>query len=843
MKNIMTIMRRDLGAYFTSPIGYMYMVVFLLISVGLYITSFFTFPVADMRAYFSNLPIMLCVFIPAVTMRVWAEERKENTWELLLTFPMTATELVLGKFLSCVTFFTLTLAGTITIPVMLIWLGNPDDGALFGAYFGTMLLGAFFLALGIFVSGFCRDQIVAFVITLLACFALFLLGTSFIASYIDGVVPGLGSILGVLVGVLDHYNAFTRGVVDLVDVFYFVGWTALLLYLNILYIDVRNRTSAKMVFMTALLLCAGIGLLFNWFMQGQSFGRLDLTEDKTYTISEASKSILSKVDGSIRINYYVTPKGKMPTEYSTLEQDVLDKLEELRVASGGKVTFTPVYLEAANITSTENVFGQEEPKDEPQDETKAVEERMLDKGVRPFSVQAISGDQFTNKLIYSSLGIAYKNEQEEILPQVIPQVLPEMEYRLVSTVYKLTREKKPIIALVAPKEASNIPPQQRALLQQLGQPVPEEEDPYSLLERVLLGEKYDVQRVTLTKDAPLPAEYDTMVVVNPRDLDERQRWEINRALVAGKSVVLAVQLNEWDYQTTRRGINANMRKTNPGVNELLSQYGITVSGDVLMDVNHVPLNISSGNPLSDALGMGQPVDLPTHMLLNESMMNADTSITNRLSAVFYLWGSALALDDAKLKEHTLNAQVLMHTSDRAWTSPADAEISSDMFTEPTTAGGKEYPLMAMVTGQFPDVYKDKPVPAWAPAPPMPGMPPEPEQPELETPAPVTPAPGKLIVVGCAQMFRDEMLRSGGSNLDLFMNSVDALTLTDDLVHIRGKKPIQRYITMPNESDRTWWRIANYGLVNAVIAFIGIGVTLVRRRSRNVYTMSQMRGKG
>src|SRR5690606_27115488 len=106
--------------------GYIFMIVFLLISVGLYITSFFTFPVADMRSFFSNLPILLCVFIPAVTMRIWAEERKENTWEMLLTFPMKARELVLGKFLAVLAFFALTLAATVTVPIMLARLGNPD---------------------------------------------------------------------------------------------------------------------------------------------------------------------------------------------------------------------------------------------------------------------------------------------------------------------------------------------------------------------------------------------------------------------------------------------------------------------------------------------------------------------------------------------------------------------------------------------------------------------------------------------------------------------------------------------------------------------------------------------
>ena len=227
MKNIKTIVSRDLGAYFTSPVGYIFMIVFLAMSVGLFMTSFFTFPMADMRSFFSQLPIILCVFIPAVTMRVWAEERKENTWELLLTFPMRARELVLGKFIATLVFYLLTLAATFTVPLMLAVLGNPDGGMVFGGYLGATLLGAMFLAMGLFFSGFCKDQIVAFVVTLLGCFAVFLVGTNFIAGYIDGFFPGLGSALSQMVGVIEHYNAFIRGVVELGDVLYFVAWTAL----------------------------------------------------------------------------------------------------------------------------------------------------------------------------------------------------------------------------------------------------------------------------------------------------------------------------------------------------------------------------------------------------------------------------------------------------------------------------------------------------------------------------------------------------------------------------------------------------------------------------------------
>ena len=830
MKNTLTILRRDMGAYFTSPIGYIFMIVYVLISVGLYITSFFTFPMADMRPYFTNLPILLCVFIPAVTMRIWAEERKENTWEMLLTFPMRSRELVLGKFLAGLIFFAVTVAATFTVPLMLKVLGNPDLGAMAGGYFGTVLLGAFFLAIGIFFSGFFKDQIVAFVVTLLACFSIFLVGTDFISAYIDGMMPGLGSLLSQLVGVAGHYNAFARGVVELADLLYFVGWTALFLVLNVLYIEGRSRPKAKLTFAVAVTICAAIGLLFNWLLTGTTLARWDMTQDKIYTVSEASRRILTSLPSPAQVKVYITPRDKMPTGLTQLEQNITDKLEELRLASDGKLQFSTVHFEVANVLA-------DEKKDEKEDETdegKAIEKRMLDKGVEPFSVRAMSEDEVTNKLIYSSIGVGYKDKKEEIIPRIMPQSIDELEYRIVSTVYKLTREKAPVVALVAPKEAVNIDPQYRRMLEQMGQPVPTSEDPYQTLEPVLRSEKYDVHRVELTQESALPDEYDTLVVINPRELNDRQRYVIDRALASGKSVVMAVQNYEWDYRPTRSGTSVSKREEKPQINDLLKQYGFSVGDEILMDVNHVPLTVQSGG-LEGMLGGGQTVNLPMHILVNSGNMAQDVSITSRLASIFYLWGSPLTLDQDTLKKYGIEVKTLMSTTDRAWTAPGTQQVTNAAFEKPA-AGGQKYPLMVMATGQFPDVYKDKPRPEWPQEQPTPGQPPKPKPPKEEGEAkPITPAPGKLVLMGCSEMFRKNFLQAG--NLDLFMNSVDAVSLSDDIVNIRSRKPTERMIDMPSATTRRVWKVVNYTLATAIIAGVGIATTLMRRRARNAYTMA------
>lgn len=835
MSNTITIFKRDLAAYFTSAIGYIFMVVFVLIGVGLYITTFFTFPLADMRAFFANIPIMLCVFIPAVTMRVWAEERKENTWEMLLTFPMRARELVLGKFLACFVFYLITLAATFTIPLMLATLGNPDQGAIFGGYLGSVLLGAYFLALGIFISGFCKDQIVAFVLSLLVFFGIFLLGTGYVA-YLDNMIPGLGAMLSQLLAFSNHFTAFTRGVIEVADILYFVAWTAIFLLLNMAYIEQRNRPGTRLNFALSVAILLAIGFAANWAIMGQSLGRADLTEDKIYTVSDATERILGDLEKPVQVTLYITPRDKMPAQLATLEQDVEGKLQEIRAASGGAIDVKTIHLEAANVVGQASMPGEEQEGAGEEDEERLVEERMLDKGVRPFSVQALSQDEVTSKLIYSSIGVGYLDREEEIIPEIVPQVLPELEYRLVSTIYKLTREERPVVALVAPKEAVNIPPQVRQMYEQMGQPVPTTEDPYVYLEQILTIEKYDVRRVDMTQESPLPENYDTLVVVNPRELNERQRWELNRALYSGKSVVLAAQHYQWDYRIAQRSLSVSKRSENPQINPLLEQYGLGINEDVLMDVNHVPLTVqSSANPLQSMLGGGTTVNFPTHILVHNETMDQETSVTSRISNVFYLWGSALNIDQDKLQRHGLEWNVLMETSDKAWMVPHERQVTSMAYFDEPENARQAYPLMAMVTGQFPDAYQGQSRPSWPAPQPRPGQPPISPPPEEGEAAPVDPAPGKLILMGASVTFRRSFLQ--GANLDLFLNSVDAVTLGDDIVQVRGRKPIDRTIETPPPGTRQLWKLVNYGLAPAIIIAAGVITFALRKRSRNAYTMA------
>lgn len=233
MKDVAIIFRREFRAYFYSPIAYVFSIIFIVLNSGLYMFHFFFFGNADMRAFFSQLPLTLgLIFIPAISMRLWSEEHKLGTVELLLTLPMKAENMVVGKFLASFLFYLVALAGTLAIPIILLILGKPDFGPIIGGYFGAILLGAFFLSVGIFISGFFSDQIVSLIITSLACGFLALIGWQYVPMVIDGWIPGLGEFLYQYVGVTRHFNDIERGVIDLKSIIYFVSFTALFLYLN-----------------------------------------------------------------------------------------------------------------------------------------------------------------------------------------------------------------------------------------------------------------------------------------------------------------------------------------------------------------------------------------------------------------------------------------------------------------------------------------------------------------------------------------------------------------------------------------------------------------------------------
>jgi ABC-2 type transport system permease protein len=234
-----SVMRRELGAYFNTPIGYVFIVFFLLVSCYQFADVIFIENSADMRGFFNMMPLLFIIFVPAISMRLWAEERKLGTLELLLTMPVKTWQAVVGKFLAGMLFIAVTLALTFHIPIMLKFLGNPDMGPIIGGYMGAMIMGMIYLSIGAFASSLTGDQIVAFVIATSICLIIFLMGEQATLDWIKDFSPTVARVVERF-GVAYHFGSICRGVIDTRDIIYAVTMTGLFLLLNILVIERRR---------------------------------------------------------------------------------------------------------------------------------------------------------------------------------------------------------------------------------------------------------------------------------------------------------------------------------------------------------------------------------------------------------------------------------------------------------------------------------------------------------------------------------------------------------------------------------------------------------------------------
>jgi ABC-2 type transport system permease protein len=225
---------RELGAFFDGGIAVVYTIAFTLLANSIFMNEFFLTGTADMRAYFELMPLLLAFFLPAVTMRLWAEERRQRTLELLLTLPIVPLQAALGKYLAALALFAFFLLGSLPIVVMLAVLGHPDGGLIAAGYLGLFGLGALFLAFGGLLSALTGDQITAFVTSTLLGFLLVLSGNDRVVAVVDGLFPtlALGSLLRGSFSVAPHYESFLAGTVSLASVLYFALLSALFLLLT-----------------------------------------------------------------------------------------------------------------------------------------------------------------------------------------------------------------------------------------------------------------------------------------------------------------------------------------------------------------------------------------------------------------------------------------------------------------------------------------------------------------------------------------------------------------------------------------------------------------------------------
>ena len=242
MNPIGIVFRRELASYFATPVAYVFIVIFLLLAgwFTFYLGGFFERGQADLAPFFNFHPWLYLFLIPAISMRLWAEERKSGSIELLMTLPVTLWQAVIGKFLAAWAFAAIALALTFPLWITVNYLGDPDNGAIATGYLGSVLMAGGFLAIGSCMSALTRNQVVAFILSVVACFAFLLAGfplvlDAFRAWAPDALVDAVASL-----SFLAHFEAISKGVIDLRDVLYFLLAIAFFLVATAIVLDVRK---------------------------------------------------------------------------------------------------------------------------------------------------------------------------------------------------------------------------------------------------------------------------------------------------------------------------------------------------------------------------------------------------------------------------------------------------------------------------------------------------------------------------------------------------------------------------------------------------------------------------
>jgi ABC-2 type transport system permease protein len=244
MTAIGAIARRELRSYFVTPMAYVFLVIFLVLSgiLTFYSGDFYERGQADLQPFFAMHPWLYLILVPALSMRMWAEEAKGGTLELLLTLPVTLVQAMLAKFVAAWLFIGLALLLTFPIWITVNYLGSPDNGVIVAGYFGSWLMAGALLAVGACLSALTRSQVVAFILTVVVCFLLILAGQPQVLDFLQGTLPRK-LINGVAhLSMLRHFEAIARGVLDVRDIFYFVLSIAAWLTAGVLVLDLK-RTS------------------------------------------------------------------------------------------------------------------------------------------------------------------------------------------------------------------------------------------------------------------------------------------------------------------------------------------------------------------------------------------------------------------------------------------------------------------------------------------------------------------------------------------------------------------------------------------------------------------------
>ena len=427
-EQIFAMTRKELSNYFGSPLAVIFMGSFLaaVLFIFFMVETFFARGIADVRPLFRWMPILLIFLLAALTMRQWSEEKRSGTEELLLTLPVRPAALVLGKFVAVMVLIALALALTLPLPITVGMIGRLDWGPVLGGYLAALLMAGAYAAIGLFISSRTDNQIVALIATVLLGGLFYLIGSRGITDFVGGRVSDVLWSLGTG----SRFESIERGVIDLRDLIYYLSIITLFLLFNIISLDSVRWSSRQTAYRqqwwsTALLVAANL-ILLNFWLHPLRGLRLDLTQQREYTLSQPTKTLISNLSEPLTIRAYISEKTHPLLQ--PLIPRVEDLLREYELNSGGLITAEVV---------------------DPTTDPTVEEEANQIYGIRPTPFQ-VAG-RYESAVINAYFNILLRYGDQDVilgfqdLIEVQPQNNGTVEVKLRNLEYDLTRNIKKVV--------------------------------------------------------------------------------------------------------------------------------------------------------------------------------------------------------------------------------------------------------------------------------------------------------------------------------------------------------------------------------------------------------------
>lgn len=775
--NVLAIARRELRAAFDLPIAYVTIAAFLALSALGGLLGFFDRGAADLRDYFTGLRFAFVLFAPAIAMRLWAEERRQGTFELLFTLPVAPWEAVLGKFLGALGLVAVTLALGAALPLSLVPVAPFDPGAVVAGYLGAFLLAAVELALGLFVSSLTENQIVAFTAAAAASFFLLIAGEPSLLREAeqanvpeslvwvrDVLVSGLGRI-----GTGAHQESLARGVLDTRDLVYFVAFSGLFLFANTIAVE-RRRPFGRIEAALALVLAASVALLAE-DLATRRHARADLTTRRTFSLGEGTRKVLDSLDARLTLRCYLS--SDLPTNDEKPRRALLDFLEEVEASGHGNVK-----LEVLDPSHDEKIAAQAERE-----------------GLTKITRQSKSSESFEQRKIYGGITLLYAGKPPVVMPLAL--YLSNLEYDFAVLVRKLTRTEPYRIALVEARDGRQPSDKKRV--------------------REELARSYTVEDLDLARKGQVPKDYQTVLLYADAPeravLDDRSLYALDQFVCRGGSLVVFAQTVEADMKTWK----AKPVAPYPLLEQLAS-YGLEVGNGLVLA------------PSSRAFLFQTP---PRGFV--QSPYPAFLKVDGRSSEGSPIAGQLLDslvpfVAEVRVRPSLAPgvAPSVLASSYPGWTLEGRGECAIEPTTLPKYAEGLgpkvPHAVAAAVQGEIPSAWAGRPVPP-------PPAPTRPEDDPLKAPLAKSQG-GKVVVFGCVDVSRDFWIEQSQGNGLLVQNAVDWASQDASLVALRARNSPPALEANQEKLDRAKaraWAINLVGLPSLVLV-AGVLRFLVRRRS-------------